>query len=246
MPRKAILIFVMVSLLQIGFLVTFKITRAVDGWAQPGENSVIASRALNRLNGSEPSSTHLDKSIATLRITHLASNSDTEGFQLVPVRAVSAEKILAKEQAGPGKASTVVITLSTGKLFNWDGFPGVTSHAGNQGGYGYVKNQYAKSSIEARWYVQVPQSGYYDVFAYIPASPRATKYAVYYVFQNNKLSPNIPVNQLTHPDQWAALGSYYFAQEAGADQYVLLSNQTQEDTATTIILFSAVQLAFRP
>ncbi len=132
------------------------------------------------------------------------------------------------------------------KLFTWKGFPGPAINAGGQGGsYFYIKSRNSKPNFEAMWNFSPGQSGYYDVYAYIPASARATQSAVYQVFHGGQLSPGIVIDQTAQPDQWVLVGNFYFAGER-LSQYIYLSNQTSEGTATRDVLVDAVMIIYTP
>ncbi|MBN1426901.1 MAG: hypothetical protein JXB07_00865 [Anaerolineae bacterium] len=132
------------------------------------------------------------------------------------------------------------------KLFVWKGFPGPAVGQGGQGDtHYYVKNRNNKPNFEAMWYFIPAQSGYYDVYVYVPASPRATQSALYQIFHAGQLSPGILIDQARQPKQWVLLGNYYFT-GSQVGQYIYLSNQTEEETATSDILVDAVMTVYVP
>jgi hypothetical protein len=132
------------------------------------------------------------------------------------------------------------------KLFVWKGFPGPAIDEGGQGDlHYYIKNRNSKPNFEAMWNFIPTQSGYYDVYVYIPASSRATQHALYQIFHAGQLSPGIPIDQSAQPDQWMLLGNYYFA-GGQTGQYIHLSNQTGEETATRDILVDAIMTIYVP
>jgi hypothetical protein len=139
-----------------------------------------------------------------------------------------------------------VISEADPKLFIWRGFPGAAIDQGGQGGsYAYIKSRNYKPNFEAMWNFVLGQSGYYDVYVFIPASPRATQSAVYQVFHGGQLSPGILIDQTAQPDQWVLLGNYYFT-GGQAGQFVYLSNQTAEETAARDVLVDAVMIIYTP
>ena len=139
-----------------------------------------------------------------------------------------------------------VISEIDPKLFIWNGFPGPAVGQGGQGdSYYYIKNRNNKPNFEAMWNFIPAQSGYYDTYVYIPANPRATQSALYQVFHAGQLSPGVLVDQASQPDQWVLLSTYYFA-GGQTGQYIYLSNQTAEETATRDILVDAVMMIYAP
>ncbi|MBN1311255.1 MAG: hypothetical protein JXB30_07535 [Anaerolineae bacterium] len=155
---------------------------------------------------------------------------------------------------GGGEAGDVTVTPEVNQIiseidpkrFVWRGFPGPAVGQGGPGdSHYYIKNRNSKPNFEAMWNVIPNQSGYYDVYAYIPDSPRATESALYQIFHASQLSPGILIDQAAQPEQWVLLGNYYFA-GGQTGQYIHLSNQTEEETATRDILLDAVMTIYTP
>lgn len=161
---------------------------------------------------------------------------------LVPTMIPGGSGVTVTETPGPNRA----ISEADPKLFTWKGFPGPAIYQGGQGGsYYYVKSRNNKPNFEAMWNFSPGQSGYYDVYVFIPASARATQSAIYQVFHGGQLSPGIVIDQTAQPDQWVFIGNFYFT-GGQAGQFVYLSNQTSEETASRDVLVDAVMLIYVP
>ncbi|MGF1503568.1 MAG: hypothetical protein ACFB51_00280, partial [Anaerolineae bacterium] len=105
--------------------------------------------------------------------------------------------------------STGITVSEEDKFFRWQGFPGPAQmEDGHSGSHRIAKNQFAKTTVEAFWYIRPERSGYYDVFAYIPPAQRATTEATYTLLHNDTLSDPVTINQ-RDARGWTALGTYY-------------------------------------
>ncbi len=111
------------------------------------------------------------------------------------------------------------------------------------GGYnGTMTWTYNNYSIQysynwARWYPQL-QSGWYEVFVYIPYSYTTSGQARYWISHAGGYTLRI-VNQAAYGDQWVSLGTYNFA--GTSSDYVSLSDVTYEPYRTRLIGFDAVK-----
>ncbi len=94
----------------------------------------------------------------------------------------------------------------------------------------------------ARWYVNLPQTRFYEVYAYIPAGLGNTTNARYWIAHAGTFHL-APRNQGLYPNQWVSLGTYWF--NAGYGQYVSLSDVTGECYLCRTIVFDAVKFSPR-
>jgi len=140
-----------------------------------------------------------------------------------------------------------LIEFNVDKLVTWEGFPGPALHTGGQAGlFGYIKNRSTKPTFHVQWTIAVPQSGYYDLYIFVPAGQNMTKSATYRLFNNGTLSPGYAVDQSSNPDQWVYLGSFYLTAGPQSDQYLYLDNVTTEESGTRNIVLDALRLVFKP
>jgi len=140
-----------------------------------------------------------------------------------------------------------LIEFNVDKRAVWEGFPGPALHTGGQSGaYGYVKNRSVKPTFHIQWNIAVAQSGYYDLYVFVPAGQNMTRSASYRIYTNGTLTPAITIDQSSKPDQWVYLGSYYFLAGIEASQHVYLDNVTVEESGTRNIVLDAVRLVFKP
>jgi MYXO-CTERM domain-containing protein len=96
----------------------------------------------------------------------------------------------------------------------------------------------------AVWNLHFAQGGAYELSVFIPAAFGESVQAAYLVRASGQESTVI-VNQSSHPDGLAPLGSFDFA--AGGDQWVRLADNTGEpyvsETENTMIVFDALRIA---
>lgn len=91
------------------------------------------------------------------------------------------------------------------------------------------------------WKPNIPQTGNYEVLAYIPANyanATGAKYKIYY----NGGNTTVTVNQANYNDQWVSLGTFPFLQ--GQNGYVYLGDYTgvaSENLAFDAVWFKKVQ-----
>lgn len=192
-------------------------------------------------------STVLGGVVLTFQVTSVVAAPPVTPTQIVaPTPIQGPPPGISGGVGSPDSTGSLLIDPLEGKLFISSGFPGVSTGVDEQGYYQYVKNRQSGPTLWATWYIQVKQDGYYDVYAYVPKSPNATKSAQYHIFQNSVLSPSIVVDQTLSAGQWANLGSYYFLKDTIDTQYVTLDNQTNENDTTTVVQYSTVFVVFRP
>jgi hypothetical protein len=145
----------------------------------------------------------------------------------------------------PPVVGGIVIQQDNPKMFTWAGFPGpAEAVGGNRGSYAYAKNQSLKPTLQVQWSFRPRQSGFYDVYVFIPQSPRSTGSATYRVYHGETLSGPIVVDQSTFDDQWLLIGTYYFA--ATELQFVTVNNATGEPSATREVLFDDIMFVYKP
>lgn len=242
MPKRIILLMISLTIVAFGLLLTAGSTRAVEA-----PNSAAMLKKPTATPTKRPTKTPVpSKTPGPTNTPRPSSTPNISGTQGVVPTAIQPPPVVSGGFGGPNNESGVLIDPLEGKLFVASGFPGVSTGLDDQGYYQYAKNRKSEPTLWAYWYLQVANSGYYDVYAYVPSNPNATHSARYTIFQNNTLSQPIVVDQTLSAAQWTNLGSYYFLQDAIGTQYVALTNQTSEDDTTTVVLCSTVFLVYRP
>ncbi len=117
------------------------------------------------------------------------------------------------------------------------------------GGYGTFSHwwwTYSTSSATVdtcyvKWTPNLPTTGNYQVYAYVPSSgatATAAKYKVYYSGGNQ----TVAVNQATHAGQWVSLGTFPFLMN-DTNGYVRLGDAT--GTGGQVLAFDAVKWSYR-
>lgn len=91
------------------------------------------------------------------------------------------------------------------------------------------------------WTPSLHQSGYYEVFAYIPSNGASTTEAPYKVYHDNGVS-TVVVDQSLYFNEWVSLGIYYFSQGLGGHVYLGDSTNVDGD----MIAYDAMWWSFRP
>ncbi len=153
-----------------------------------------------------------------------------------------------------GVVAPPLASATTGDVILDDGAPGFfksdaaadwRDFTGGYGGHAYGIRNHAfrlPESNWARWYPTLPQAGFYEVSAYLPANLATTRRASYaiahaqgYDLQN--------VNQALYANQWVSLGTYYF--DATGGEYVALSDTTYEPALSTVIAVDAVRFSLQ-
>jgi hypothetical protein len=90
----------------------------------------------------------------------------------------------------------------------------------------------------AKWVPQLPRSGNYQVYAFIPRERADTKSARYRIYHNGE-EHSYWVNQSLVFDKWVSLGTYYFA--ASGTEHAYLDDITGEPYASRKIAFDAIK-----
>lgn len=90
------------------------------------------------------------------------------------------------------------------------------------------------------WTPTLPQSGNYEVFAYIPSNGATCHDAPYRIYHNSGMS-TVVINQGSFSDEWVSLGTYPFT--AGQGGYVYLGDSTSTDGE--MIAYDAVRWSYR-
>lgn len=245
MRKRLILMLATLCGVGFGLLLTFGSTQAVDSGSssrgqaafQDSQTVVATTVRQTRPPTSTPGPTHTAQPTATLGSGGTASARPTpiQG----PPPGLGGGNL-------PTGAGSVLIDPLIDKLFVTAGFPGVSTGKDNLGYYQYAKNRKSAPTLQAVWYIQVQQAGYYDIYAYTPSNPTATHTAQFHVFQEDTLSPPIVVDQALSAGLWVNLGSYYLVNAAVDAQSVTLDNQTAEADTTTTVLFSTIFVVFKP
>jgi hypothetical protein len=93
----------------------------------------------------------------------------------------------------------------------------------------------------ARWTLEIPQAGTYEIFVYIPLSHATTQNAIYRVSYNEGLD-RVTVNQNANQNSWYKLGDFNFA--GTSDAYIELIDETGEADTEFEIAFDAI--GYRP
>ncbi len=93
-----------------------------------------------------------------------------------------------------------------------------------------------------KWYPNLPASGNWQVYVYIPSRYHGTKNATYSIHHEGYTETKA-VNQSAYNNQWVSLGTYHFA--GGASEYVYLTDVTGETYATRFVGFDAVKFVLR-
>jgi hypothetical protein len=89
----------------------------------------------------------------------------------------------------------------------------------------------------ARWYPDLA-AGHYEVFVFIPERYSTTASAHYWVAHASE-STLRSVDQSVNGDRWVTLGTYWF--DGSGDEYVSLTDATDEDYLSRFIAFDAVK-----
>lgn len=92
-----------------------------------------------------------------------------------------------------------------------------------------------------KWTPTIPNTGNYEVSAYIPSSGATATAARYKIFYNGGNTTTL-INQATHPGQWVSLGIFNFTQ--GSTGYVRLGDAAGYQSQQ--IAFDAVRWSFVP
>lgn len=144
---------------------------------------------------------------------------------------------------GTPPAAGVVVDANTAG-FVWSGSEAWVFSFGGLLDNLYIYNWNSSFAYDTwgRWNVDLPKSGYWDAYAYIPPNSNGTLNARYRVSHAGVLGPVISVNQRTSGGSWVWLGNYWF--NSGASQYVYLNDLTFEPEGSTWVLFDAVKLTF--
>ncbi len=93
-----------------------------------------------------------------------------------------------------------------------------------------------------KWFPYVPTPGQWEVQVYVASRYFGTKSATYRIHHAGTYHDRV-VNQNIYYGQWVSLGTYYFA--GGANEYVLLGDNTGEATGTRYVGFDAMKFIYR-
>jgi hypothetical protein len=116
----------------------------------------------------------------------------------------------------------------------------------------YIRPRTTAPTCTAQWYLpRGASAGIYAVYVRIPATRATTEGAIYTIRHAGK-SDQVVVNQAVFPniyyitDGWLYIGRYNF--NSGGDEYIELTNRTQDEAATVANLFvglDAVRFVFQ-
>ncbi len=177
---------------------------------------------------------------------HVAKTSTPRPTSTPSLAGTPGKKATSVVVVPPEQVVEIVVEELDGKLFAWRGFPGlVPRRGGHEESHAYVKNYGSKVSFEAKWFFRPPESGFYDVFVFVPkVNERATGAATYQVYHNDQMSGQVAVDQKSFYDEWVQIGTFFFV--PGKTQYVYMTNATGEDDGTREVLIDAVMFVYRP
>lgn len=133
------------------------------------------------------------------------------------------------EQGSAPPATEVIIDERSGEFrrsgsYWWDDW--TIGYAGHML-WTYVNGGSVSSSGE--WHPNLPASGNYEVYAFIPSRNAFTNRAPYTIVYRGGTRA-VAINQQNYNDAWVSLGIYPF--DAGASGYVRLTDATGEDAAS--------------
>jgi len=95
-----------------------------------------------------------------------------------------------------------------------------------------------------KWIPQLPVSGDYEVFVFVPEHKAGTKHARYRIFHNGVDDESV-VRQTDYTNEWVSLGTYEFA--ADGEEYVYLDDNTGDARSRGITIgFDAVKFVYIP
>jgi hypothetical protein len=89
--------------------------------------------------------------------------------------------------------------------------------------YWIVSNR--STSAAGQWRLEVPVSGTYDIYAYIPQAHASTESARYTI-QHAGQQSQVVIDQASHPNTWRHLGNFEFTPTEAA--FVSLGSQTED------------------
>lgn len=118
-----------------------------------------------------------------------------------------------------------------GSTWNWSTF-------GNSWTQHYIPNTKNTVSSHARYRPDLPHSGIYAVYAWIPSNYATTNNPNYVIVSGNSSYQGF-TSQQAYSDQWISLGSYYFWK--GTSGYVSLTSKTGETDGSTWVGFDSIR-----
>jgi len=96
----------------------------------------------------------------------------------------------------------------------------------------------------SKWTPQLPASGDYEVFVFVPEHNAGTKQAQYRVFHNGVNDESV-VRQADYANKWVSIGTYKFS--ADGEEYLYLDDNTGEARRLDITIgFDAVKFVYVP
>jgi len=100
---------------------------------------------------------------------------------------------------------------------------GESSYSGDYGSNYYYTSGNNYGTAWARWTVDIPAPGTYEVFAWWVATSDRVSNATYRIFHNG-VENTVSVNQRINGSTWNSLGSFYFS--GGGNEYIQLNATT--------------------
>lgn len=143
-------------------------------------------------------------------------------------------------------STATIIDESDPLSFIWSGtdeFAFAVGGATNNA-YAYTDNGQFTLGLYGRWNLDIPTTGAYEVYVYIPNRPTATRSARYRVYASGQLSDVILVDQLANVGQWVSLGQYNFLTSDLA--YIYLNDLTFEERGSRDVLYDSAAFAPAP
>jgi len=123
------------------------------------------------------------------------------------------------------ETGVIVDNLDAGFTKSSSGW-GASTYAGDYGS-NYYYTYYNDGTAWARWTVDIPAPGTYEVYAWWVETDARVTNATYKIFHNG-VEDTVSVNQRINGSTWNLLGSYYFS--GGGNEYIQL-NATESGTS---------------
>jgi hypothetical protein len=108
---------------------------------------------------------------------------------------------------------------------------------GYGGHFWWTKNNLSGVENAAKWYLNITESGMYELYVYIPTMHASTKKATYFIYHNGLLD-QANVDQSANHNTWYKLGEFLIS--GSGDEYIELVDETGEVDTEFEIAFDAV------
>lgn len=142
------------------------------------------------------------------------------------------------------RSEIIVDNMDAG--FYWGG----PSRGRQNASYGYgdqlnwTYNSTTRPVNYGKWIPNLPASGSYEVFAYIPGDYGSSARVRYRILHDNQRHDCL-INQGRYSDEWVSLGTYHFAASQTGREFVLVYDNTGEPYASGTIAFDAIKFVPR-